>query len=196
MTLLQISDTHNLHQQLSDLPIADVLVHCGDFTDMGTEAEVLNFLNWFIDLPFSQKIFVTGNHDLCLWDAEKIEDLPDNVHFLQDNGCEVDGVKFFGVAYNHPVSLIPHNVDVLITHEPPFMILDRSNKIHWGNLALKNRVLGINPQYHLFGHAHEAYGVEQRGKTIFANGSVLDDYYRLCNAPLLHDITCINSQLL
>ena len=74
MTLLQISDTHNLHQQLSDLPIADVLVHCGDFTDMGTEAEVLNFLNWFIDLPFSQKIFVTDNHDLCLWDAEKIED--------------------------------------------------------------------------------------------------------------------------
>ena len=127
MTLLQISDTHNLHQQLSDLPMADVLVHCGDFTDMGTEAEVLNFLNWFIDLPFSQKIFVTGNHDLCLWDAEKIEDLPDNVHFLQDNGCEVNGVKFFGVAYNHPVSLIPHDIDVLITHQPPFMILDRSS---------------------------------------------------------------------
>ncbi len=48
MTILQISDTHNRHQLLTDLPTADVLVHCGDFTDMGTEQEVLDFLNWFI----------------------------------------------------------------------------------------------------------------------------------------------------
>lgn len=47
MTILQISDTHNRHQLLTDLPAADVLVHCGDFTDMGTEQEVLDFLNWF-----------------------------------------------------------------------------------------------------------------------------------------------------
>lgn len=29
MTILQISDTHNRHQLLTDLPAADVLVHCG-----------------------------------------------------------------------------------------------------------------------------------------------------------------------
>ena len=70
MTILQISDTHNRHQLLTDLPAADVLVHCGDFTDMGTEQEVLDFLNWFIESPYPYKLFVTGNHDLCLWDAE------------------------------------------------------------------------------------------------------------------------------
>ena len=73
MRILQISDTHNKHLQLTNLPAADVIVHCGDFTDMGTEQEVLDFLNWFIELPYSQKIFVVGNHDLCLWDAEVIE---------------------------------------------------------------------------------------------------------------------------
>ena len=52
MTILQISDTHNRHQLLTDLPTADVLVHCGDFTDMGTEQEVLDFLNWFIESPY------------------------------------------------------------------------------------------------------------------------------------------------
>ncbi|MBF1545850.1 MAG: serine/threonine protein phosphatase, partial [Prevotella salivae] len=36
MTILQISDTHNRHRLLTNLPTADVLVHCGDFTDMGT----------------------------------------------------------------------------------------------------------------------------------------------------------------
>jgi len=81
MTILQISDTHNQHRLLTDLPTADVLVHCGDFTDLGTEEEVLNFLNWFIEQPYRHKIFVTGNHDLCLWEAENIEDLPNNIHF-------------------------------------------------------------------------------------------------------------------
>ena len=81
MKILQISDTHNQHRQLTDLPAADVIVHCGDFTDNGTEEEVLNFLNWFIELPYSHKIFITGNHDLCLWEAEGIEDLPNNVYF-------------------------------------------------------------------------------------------------------------------
>lgn len=90
MKILQISDTHTKHQQLTYLPTADVIVHCGDFTEQGTEEEVLDFLNWFIELPYKHKIFVTGNHDLCLWDAEGIEDLPDNVHFLQDRSCEIE----------------------------------------------------------------------------------------------------------
>ena len=90
MRILQISDTHNRHQLLTGMPAADVLVHCGDFTDMGTEEEVLDFLNWYISLPYLHKIFIVGNHDLCLWEADGIEDLPDNVHFLQDRGCEIE----------------------------------------------------------------------------------------------------------
>ena len=37
MRILQISDTHNRHWLLTDLPAADVIVHCGDFTDNGTD---------------------------------------------------------------------------------------------------------------------------------------------------------------
>ena len=93
MTILQISDTHNRHGLLQNMPMADVLIHCGDFTDRGTEAEALDFLNWFIALPHPHKLFVTGNHDLCLWDAEDIDDLPSNVLFLQDKACEIGGCK-------------------------------------------------------------------------------------------------------
>mgnify|MGYP000106728788 CR=1 FL=1 len=128
MRILQLSDTHNQHARLTELPEADVVVHCGDFTENGTEEEVLDFLNWFAGLPYPHKLFVTGNHDLCLWDAEGIEDLPDGMHFLQDHGCVIDGVRFFGLAYNHPESLIPDGVDVLLTHEPPVMLLDKSTK--------------------------------------------------------------------
>ncbi len=58
MTIVQISDTHNCHRQLANLPAADVLVHCGDFTDMGTEQEVLDFLNWLIELPYKHKVLL------------------------------------------------------------------------------------------------------------------------------------------
>ena len=188
MKILQISDTHNRHQLLADLPAADVLVHCGDFTDMGTEQEVLDFLNWFIELPYPHKLFVTGNHDLCLWDAENIEELPHNVYFLQDRGCEIGNIKFFGLGYNHQESLIPTDTDILITHEPPLMILDKSSGRNWGNLPLRNRVLEVKPHYHLFGHAHESYGMAQMEATIFLNGSVLDNQYQLCHAPRLIEL--------
>jgi len=185
MTILQISDTHNRHQQLTNLPAADVIVHCGDFTDNGTEEEALDFLNWFIALPHPHKIFVAGNHDLCLWEAVDIEDLPENVYFLQDRGCEIDGVRFFGLAYNHPENLIPNDVDVLVTHEPPVMILDESNGTHWGNALLRNRVLDVMPKYHLFGHAHDAYGILKKDGITFSNGSSFDDMFIKKNKPRL-----------
>ncbi len=183
MKLLQISDTHNRHQLLSNLPEADVIVHCGDFTDKGTEQEVLDFLNWFIALPYKHKIFVTGNHDLYLWDATGIEELPENIHFLQDCECKIDGIKFFGLSYNHLELLIPEGVNVLITHEPPVMILDESNGTHLGNAFLRKRVFEIKPRCHLFGHAHEAYGTEKHDGIVFSNASILDDFYQLKYKP-------------
>ena len=189
MRILQISDTHNMHQQLTNMPAADVIIHCGDFADNGTEEETLDFLNWFIELPYPHKIFVTGNHDLCLWDAEGIEDLPENVHFLQDCGCEIDGIKFFGLAYNHPEALIPDYTDIVVTHEPPVMILDESNGVNWGNAPLRNRVQEIKPKYHLFGHAHDGYGTDKQEGIVFSNGAILDDRYNIINKPHIFEIT-------
>ena len=144
------------------MPKADVLVHSGDISHNGTEDEVLDFLNWFIELPYQHKIFVTGNHDLCLWDAEGIEDLPDNGE-----------------------DMIPNNIDVVITHEPPIMILDQSSGIHWGNAPLRNRILEAKPRYHLFGHAHNGYGILKQDGIVFSNAALLDDMNRLVRKPRL-----------
>ncbi len=188
MTLLHISDTHGVHDRLGALPPADVLVHSGDFTHNGTEVEVLDFLNWLIALPYAHKIFVVGNHDLCLWDALGIEDLPKNLHFLQDRGMTINSVTFFGLGYNHPEELIPDNVAVLITHEPPYEILDRSSGIHWGNLAIKHRVEAVKPRYHLFGHAHEANGILHKDGITYSNASLLDDKGNIKYAPRVLNI--------
>ena len=56
MKILHLSDTHGLHRRIKDMPEADVIVHSGDISNNGTEEEVLDFLNWFIDLPYSEEI--------------------------------------------------------------------------------------------------------------------------------------------
>ena len=179
MRILHLSDTHGLHHQIKDLPVADVIVHSGDISHHGKEEEVLDYLNWFMELPYQHKIFVAGNHDICLRDAERIEDLPYNVYFLQDRSVTIEGVKFFGLGYNHSEELIPDDADIVVTHEPPLMICDESAGIHWGNAPLRNRIFAVKPRYHLFGHAHEGYGTKRQNGTVFSNASLLNDRYKL-----------------
>ncbi|GHT47026.1 hypothetical protein AGMMS49965_24880 [Bacteroidia bacterium] len=82
--------------------------------------------------------------------------------------------------------LIDKDVDVLITHTPPFGILDRTiSGGHSGCEDLLKAVNRIKPRYHLFGHIHEAYGTVQSGETTFVNGSVLDDLDVMRNEPVV-----------
>ena len=67
MRILHISDTHNSHKLLENLPNADIIIHSGDVSFSGSDNEVLDFLNWFCDLDYANKIFVAGNHDDCLY---------------------------------------------------------------------------------------------------------------------------------
>lgn len=188
MRIIQISDTHGKHHLLKNLPEGDVIVHCGDFTEDGTEEEVLDFLNWFIDLPYRHKIFVTGNHDLCLRDADGIEDLPDKVHFLQDKGVRIDGISFFGLAFDHPETLIPDGTDILITHEPPLAIMDDIDGTSWGNLPLLRRVYDIKPRFHLFGHTHGNRGMISQDGITFSNAALLDHHMNLNYSPIVFDL--------
>ena len=53
MRILHISDTHGLHETIEErfpLPAADVLIHTGDFTDMGSVQEVKQFDGWLATL--------------------------------------------------------------------------------------------------------------------------------------------------
>jgi predicted phosphodiesterase len=50
MRILYLSDTHNLHRQLSNLPTADIIIHSGDVSMAGTGKEVVDFIDWFTAL--------------------------------------------------------------------------------------------------------------------------------------------------
>ena len=197
MKIVHISDTHGQHRRLTQLLDADIIVHSGDFTMNGSEREAIDFMNWFCDLPYTHKIFICGNHDTCLCGA-KIGGLDKNVHYLCNSGVIVDGVKFYGVPMfmeecisdrqSRNYAAIPADTDVLITHCPPYGVLDFDDEINYGSTELLERVEEIKPHLHLFGHIHKQNGVWKDGSTIFSNGAIMNEDYINFNLPNLIEI--------
>ncbi len=206
MKIVFISDTHGQHGQLN-LPAGDIIIHCGDVSKRGGKTEIQTFLNWFAGLDFQYKIFIAGNHDFFFEDAQKdeIENLiPENIIYLNDSGITVEGIKIWGSpvqpwfydwAFNRKRGkeikkhwdLIPADTDILITHGPPFQILDKTKSGEYvGCEDLLYRVTETSIRVHAFGHIHEAYGEIKKEETTFINASVLDERYNLCHEPIVY----------
>jgi len=109
MNLVVISDTHGMHHEMAELPEGDVLIHCGDFSNVGEREEVIDFLRWFSEHPHKHKIFIAGNHDRSFdpkfhrskkdkywldYALGKVEDL--GLVYLEGTGVTIDGVNFWG----------------------------------------------------------------------------------------------------
>jgi len=203
MKIICISDTHNKHEELI-LPEGDCIVHAGDFTDSGTKKETRNFLEWFSSTPYDHKILIAGNHDFYLQKkAHKIDQIiPEQIHYLEDSGVTLDTINFWGSPYTpgdhswaftkdrgRPISQhwkqIPENTNVLITHTPPFGIMDElNNRTMIGCKNLTDRLSELNISHHIFGHVHNDYGMVKTEKTTYINSSSLDDSYRPINRPI------------
>jgi Icc-related predicted phosphoesterase len=213
-----ISDTHTLHRKLTDnLPGGDVLIHAGDFTSMGYLEEIQRFCDWFEDRDeYLHKIYIAGNHELGVEDhpeetKELIDSYAEDLVYLQDDlyclGEEYDEmVKIWGSpwqpefcnwAFNLPRNgeeleekwaMIPQDTDILITHGPPFDILDKTPFSNFlGCEKLKERIEEVRPQIHIFGHIHHSYGYYFDGLTHFINASVLNEQYKYANKPVTFD---------
>lgn len=186
MTILHLSDTHGCHRRLPELAYADIVVHSGDFTMNGSEAEAIDFINWFCDLPHRHKIFICGNHDDCLYGA-KIDGLDSNVHYLCYSGVTIDGIKFYGVPMfmgdcitdrqSREYANIPPDTDVLITHSPAYGILDLDNDINYGSEELLYRIQSLDLKAHVFGHIHARHGQTVAHGIIYSNGSIMNTDY-------------------
>lgn len=209
MKLCIISDSHNKYKQLV-LPDADVIIHCGDMTSVGKEHEIHNFFKWFSNLnQYKHKICIAGNHD---WLFELNRQLvllhkPDNIIYLEDGEVVIDGIKFYGTPVQKPFNdwafnrseaklaqhwaAIPDDVDVLITHSPPYMILDWVDwsKSHEGSPSLYKEVVErIRPKIHCFGHIHGGYGKKEIDNILFINASNLNEDYDCVNEPVIVEI--------
>ena len=214
MTITFISDTHNKHKQIQDLPGGDLLIHAGDISSMGHKHEIQQFCKWFDSLTnYSAVVFIAGNHDFGF--EERPEETMEIVNsykwitYLQDNhlsfGPDMETlVKIYGSpwqpefhnwAFNLPKNGleldqkwndIPEDTDILITHGPAHGYLDTvvGRYENLGCELLVNRIKKIKPKIHVCGHIHTGRGYVFDGDTHFINASVLDEQYQYTQKPL------------
>lgn len=84
--------------------------------------------------------------------------------------------------------LIPPDTEILITHGPPYGILDECLTIHEdsynpkrlvGCEELAKRIKELPVKLHVFGHIHESRGFLYTPETTYVNGSSLDLMYSI-----------------
>jgi len=153
MKIVAISDTHGKHKGLK-IPKCDILIHAGDFSNVGKHDEVERFLKWLVKQPAEHIIFCAGNHDLSFdYEPDFKEEMlrkyvwgttPSNtkIHYLEDSSIICKGIHFYGMPWcpkfgnwafylergskelKDKCNAIPLDTEVLITHGPPHGILD------------------------------------------------------------------------
>lgn len=138
-----------------------------------------------------------------------IKDLPPHIHYLQDSSVTIEGINFYGTpdspafgvgwAFNKQRgnaiaktwSKIPKNTHILLTHTPPYDILDyvdqrlrrhpdEDQRTGCPELfkCIKERL--INLQINAFGHIHVNYGLTLKAVSntryvVFINGAMINN---------------------
>ena len=208
MRLVVTSDTHGLHDQIKSLPAGDVLVHAGDFMNSGLRPEeLLSFNRWLAKQSIKHRVVCAGNHDRLFQLARLVaREVLTEAIYLENTGVTIDGVSFWGSPYTPEFlrwafmyprgraarqlwNQIPEGLDVLITHGPPFGILDQTEPggEHLGCKELLRAVKAKRPKVHIFGHIHGGAGTFENGITRFVNAAFLNERYQpMAPAGMIH----------
>lgn len=207
MKFVFISDTHNLHRWLK-VPDGDVIIHAGDMTMGGKDYEVSDFANWYGSLPHKHKIAIAGNHD---WLFQRKPSLAQGIfknygiQYLQDEAITIEGLKIYGTpwqpwfcnwAFNlnrgndikERWDLIPDDLDVLVTHGPPFGIMDEIYGDKVGCEELAKAIARVRPRISVFGHIHSGYGYQVQDFTEYFNAAICNNDYKLTNEPFVIEL--------
>lgn len=92
-----ISDTHGLHNSMTNynkLPEGDILIHSGDFSNIGRKSEIIDFISWLhrqLD-RFNHIVFIAGNHDRGM-DFQFVETKSSVGHIKVYNESDLDDVS-------------------------------------------------------------------------------------------------------
>jgi len=210
MKIVVFSDIHgqmsNKLTQWFDKNPADLLLFAGDLQTNNIDSGIA-FLDWLHRLPYINKVMVFGNHDGNYEQTidHLINKKYNDITILTDAYITIQGIKIFG----SPQSLkfgrwwfmkedrelaeiwkkIPDDTDILLTHGPPYGVLDETfDHIRTGSASLLDKIFKLeNLRYHVFGHIHEAYGIKVIGRKTFINTSILDEYYQFAHFPIIID---------
>ncbi len=146
------------------------------------------------------------NNDLV--SSEEAKALLKDCVYLENSGVKIMNINFWGYPVSdtggqdgafyydsdrHAENIkkyldkVPDNIDIFISHGPPFGILDKIvDGTSVGCKILKDYVFTkIKPKYHVFGHIHESNGIAKETigdkEICFINAAVCDVEYKPVN---------------
>ena len=129
--IFAFADTHGNHLKLQVPEDTDIVICAGDAVEDDLKGgEYDDFIDWFAELPAKWKLFFPGNHELSfeLDQSGEIEKAMEakEILLLQNAVLDCDDVVFGSVSGNAFIADedIPTDIDVLVTHYPPYGILD------------------------------------------------------------------------
>lgn len=130
------------------------------------------------------------------------------VVYLQEESALVGGLLFYGIPWVNRCgdwafmiddavqdarifNRVRDGIDVLVTHSPPFGILDETS---WpGSKGLLRAIERAKPRVHVFGHNHPSYGMLMTSfGTLCINASTCDSENRPKHAPIVLDLATEN----
>lgn len=101
-----------------------------------------------------------------------------------------------GDGLNQKWLSIPEDVDILITHGPPFGIRDNIGQIGLGCYLLKRRIEQLKPILSVFGHIHGgAGGYIDKDGTMFVNASTCTEKYKPTNKPIVAELKEVDNKI-
>jgi predicted phosphohydrolase len=225
-----LSDTHcKMDAGAIIIPPCDVVLHAGDFSFRGELPECLKELDILREKSLAagaQAIVVTaGNHDwIYQFHPEMMKDecRKRNIHLLLHDAMllkmgerdfKIFGSayqpEFFNWAFNVPRgpalaakwAEIPDDTEILISHGPPHLILDKipdsyvkhggpNRTANVGCEDLAQRITELKKlKLHVFGHIHHSYGQVEAMGVKFVNASNCTERYVPINPVQVVEIT-------
>lgn len=213
MRIVAISDLHGTFPP--DIPKCDLLIVAGDICPDRFDGSIKAYkqperqLRWFknVFVPWVERqpcefaVSTWGNHDWCGHLEPNAE--YGKLSVVSDGAVIINGVKLWLTPWSnqfmswawmkHPSELnpiygkIPYDVDILVSHQPPYGFGDlypnmESGKMeHIASQELLYHIERVRPSIVVCGHLHGGYGRYQHGETMIYNVSILDEQYKLAN---------------
>ena len=177
MRILAFSDLHcdlagaaELVERSRD---ADAVVCAGDLASVHSGLKETVAALRGIEAP---TLLVPGNNETDDALREACRDWP-AATVLHGEGCELDGVSFYGLGAGVPITPWDWSFDlddeeaaamleacpedaVLVVHSPPLGHVDESRGRHLGSAAIRDAIERRSPRLAVCGHIHESWGAE------------------------------------
>lgn len=197
---LQLILSADLHGYLPRVPDCDIFLIAGDVAPARLpldEQKVWSekiFRPWLASLAAKKIVWIAGNHDTFVLESEF---MPSHfASYLQESTIDVFGLKIYGFPWvaqerdglfylpedemQKRIQEIPE-CDILLSHSPPFSILDLYTGGHAPELCglpdLLEQAKEKVDLLTLTGHVHEGFGIWPEEPRII-NASYVDQDYR------------------